>query len=100
MSKIMYETCCHYLNRKFWHYTVNPITVLREGAIVFAIDEIGNEFEEPREKLYETEDEAWIAIRGEIKKLIDDRENQVACIEEHIRSLREYLSILDNDEGK
>ena len=94
----MYEVNWHYVEDKFSHVTVTPITVtwrgLQPGATLETLrfkDADGTECIAGVECFYETEAKAWEAARLELAEAIQSVEADMELMRSNARSMGNYL---------
>lgn len=99
--KTMYEVNYHYTNDRFSHYSVTPITVIREGVLpgctdvsITAKDSKGETYQGSPDDYYATEESAWAAVKTELAESIADHEKQIAELQIQLTEQREYLASL------
>lgn len=99
--KTMYEINWHEENGVFSHCTVMPITVIREGVLpgctgisITAKDGEGRTFLASPDDYYATEEAAWEAVRIDLTRSVEAHEKQMAELQSHLTSQREYLAKL------
>lgn len=98
MIETRYEVNWHYVNEIFTHCSVSPITVIWEGirtgckgVSIVAIGSDGRKFYGSPRNYYQTEADAWAAIKAQLTESVAAHEKQIRGLQEQLEAQRRYL---------
>lgn len=97
MIKTMYEVNWHYVNERFSHCTVTPITVTREGVSpgctgvsIDAIDHTGRKFIGSPRNYFDSEEAAWSEVKTDLLAMVEAKEAEMAKLKDEVFALFKF----------